>query len=102
MLTVGGQEVGVTIERKSRPGGQKGLQPHGGRHGVPEPKLTARDRAEGRRRHQRHGRAGNPVVPPLRCDPRRGVSHCASACARRDVVVNVAGVDAIGPQRVAL
>ena len=160
MLTVGGQEVGVTIERKSRPGGQKGLQPHGGRHGVPEPKLTARDRAEvphrperravtahaaavqrgrdqartvrvgevrvgrtaqvesgaqvdvlrdgqsgeqgRRRRHHRHGRAWNPVVPPLRCDPRRGVSHCASACARRDVVVDVDGVDAIGPQRVAL
>ena len=55
-----------------------------------------------RRRHQRHGRAGNPVVPPLRCDPRRGVSHDASACTGRDVVIDVAGVDAIGPQRVAL
>ncbi len=160
LLTVGGQEVGVTIERKSRPVGQKGLQPHGGRHGVPEPKLNAGDRAnvphrparravtahaaavqrgrdqartvrvgevgvgrtaqvepgaqvdvlrdgqsgkQGRRgRHHRHGRAWNLVVPPLRCDPRRGVSHCASACARRDVVIDVAGVDALGPQRVAL
>ena len=35
-----------------------------------------------RRRHHRHGRAGNPVVPPLRCDPRRGVSHDASAWHR--------------------
>ena len=36
-----------------------------------------------RRRHQRHGRAWNRVVPLLLCDPRRGVSHCASACAGR-------------------
>ena len=35
----------MTIERKSRPVGQKGLQPHGGCHGVPEPKLNAGDRA---------------------------------------------------------
>ena len=36
----------MTIERKSRPGGEKGLQPHGWRHGVHEPKLNASDRAD--------------------------------------------------------
>ena len=36
----------MAIERESRPVGQEGLQPHGGRHGVPEPKLDACDRAD--------------------------------------------------------
>ena len=35
----------MAIERESWPVGQEGLQPHGGRHGVPEPKLNACDRA---------------------------------------------------------
>ena len=36
----------MAIERESWPVGQEGLQPHGGRHGVPEPKLNACDRAD--------------------------------------------------------
>ena len=102
----------MTIERKSRPGGQKGLKPHGGRHGVPEPKLNARDRAEVPHRPERRAvtahAAGaiNATAAPgtqwcHRCAATRVgesvITRCA--CTGRDVVIDVAGVDAIGPPR---
>ena len=43
---VGVQEVRAAIEREARPVGHERLQSHGGRHGVPAPKLEARDRAD--------------------------------------------------------
>ena len=62
MLTVGLQEVGVAIERESRPVGQKGFQPHGGRHGVPEPKLNACDRADVPHRPERRAVAAQAAA----------------------------------------
>ena len=53
---------GVAIERESRPVGQEGLQPHGGRHGVPEPKLDACDRADVPHRPKRRASLANGFV----------------------------------------
>ena len=76
LLTVGGQEVGVTIERKSRPVGQKGLQPHGGRHGVARAQTQRlrpgqRPPPTGAARHHRPRRSRTARPGPGSHSPRR-------------------------------